>query len=138
MLNRISVNAILKSVIAVLAAVVVVVLAQSAWTSWTRLKAVDRIVSVADASAHLFTALHNLRSDRSRSYRFLIADEQLAPKDFRLWESRDAEMPALKDLGPWLRRLEHQHGVQFQRAFASVRTNLINAEPIIRRWIASL
>jgi methyl-accepting chemotaxis protein len=96
MLNRISVNAILKSVIAVLAAVVVVVLAQSAWTSWTRLKAVDRIVSVADASAHLFTALHNLRSDRSRSYRFLIADEQLAPKDFRLWESRDAEMPALK------------------------------------------
>jgi hypothetical protein len=49
-----------------------------------------------------------------------------------------AEMPALKDLGPWLRQLEQQHGVQFQRGFALVRTNLINAEPVIRRWITSL
>jgi len=49
-----------------------------------------------------------------------------------------AEMPALPDLGAWLRRLEQQHGVVFQRAFARVRTNLANAEPVIRRWIASL
>ena len=49
-----------------------------------------------------------------------------------------ADMPALPDLGPWLRRLEQQHGVVFQRALALVRTNLVNAEPVIRRWIASL
>jgi methyl-accepting chemotaxis protein len=96
MLDKVSVNVILKSVIVVLAAAVVIVLAQGAWNSWARLKAVDRIVSVADASSHLFTALHNLRSDRARSVRFLLGDEQLAAKDPRLWESRDAEMPALK------------------------------------------
>jgi hypothetical protein len=49
-----------------------------------------------------------------------------------------ADLPELGDLGPWLRQLERLHGVQFQRGFASVRTNLANAEPAIRRWIASL
>jgi hypothetical protein len=49
-----------------------------------------------------------------------------------------ATMPPLKDVGALLRRLEHQHGVQLQRGFAAVRTNLANAEPAIRRWIASL
>lgn len=49
-----------------------------------------------------------------------------------------AEMPALRDLGPWLRRLEQQYRVQFQRGFALVRTNLASAEPVIRRWITSL
>ena len=96
MLNRTSVNAILKSVIATLAAAVVVVLALGAWSSWTRLQAVNRIATVADASAHLFTALHNLRSDRSRSYRMLTADEQMPSRDPRLWVARDAAMPALK------------------------------------------
>src|SRR5712691_12310628 len=96
MLNRMSVNVILKCVIATLAAVVVVLLAQSAWTSWTRLKTADRLATVAEASAHIFTALHNLRSDRSRSYRTLVSDEVGVPRDPRFRESRDAETAALK------------------------------------------
>src|SRR5712691_171768 len=96
MLNRMSVNVILKCVIAILAAVVVVLLAQSAWTSWTRLKTADRLATVAEASAHIFTALHNLRSDRSRSYRTLVSDEVGVPRDPRFRESRDAATAALK------------------------------------------
>jgi hypothetical protein len=49
-----------------------------------------------------------------------------------------AAMPSLHDVGSLLRRLERQHGVQFQRDFAAVRTNLGSAEPAIRRWIATL
>jgi methyl-accepting chemotaxis protein len=95
MLDRLSVNAILKAVIAALSVVVVIMLAAGAWSSWSRLQVVSRIAGVAAASTHLFTALHNLRSDRARSYRMLLADETAA-RDPRLWEAREAEMPALK------------------------------------------
>src|SRR5882672_76047 len=95
MVDRLSVNAILRSVIAALGTVVVIMLAAGAWSSWSRLQVDTRIAGVAATSAHLFTALHNLRSDRSRSYRLLVADEVVTTRDPRIFESRDAEMPAL-------------------------------------------
>jgi len=95
MLARLSVNAILKSVIAALGAVVVIMLAAGAWSSWSRLQVDTRIAGVAATSAHVFTALHNLRSDRARSYRMLLGDEVVTARDPRIWESRDGEMPAL-------------------------------------------
>ncbi len=95
MLDRLSVNAILKLVIATLSAVVVIMLAVGAWSSWSRLQVDTGIAGVAATSAHVFTAMHNLRSDRARSYRLLLSDEQITTRDPRVWESRDAEMPAL-------------------------------------------
>src|SRR5258705_8498708 len=96
MLDRVSVSSILKSVIAALSAVVVIMLAAGAWSSWNRLQVDSRIAGVAATSAYVFTALHNLRSDRARSYRMLLTEEQVATRDPRLWEARDAEIPALK------------------------------------------
>ena len=52
MLNRLSVNVILKSVIAVLVAVIVFGLATGAWDSWRRLAATNRI-----SSGRSFTSL---------------------------------------------------------------------------------
>src|SRR6266540_1174578 len=96
MLNRVSINTILNSVIATLAAAVVIVLALGAWSSWTRLAAVNRIAAVADASAYMFTALHNLRVDRASGFRDLNADRQFTAMTPLLREAREAEMPALK------------------------------------------
>jgi methyl-accepting chemotaxis protein len=96
MLNRLSINTILNSVIATLAAAVVTVLALSAWSSWTRLNAINRIVAAADASAYMFTALHNLRVDRASGFRDLNADRQFTAMTPLLREAREAEMPALK------------------------------------------
>src|ERR1044071_6523662 len=96
MLHRLSVNAILKMVIAALSAGVVIMLAAGAWSSWSRLQVDTRIAGVAATSAHVFTALHNLRSDRARSFRLLVGDEVITARDPRIWESRDGEMPALK------------------------------------------
>jgi len=96
MLDRLSINALLRSVIATLSAVIVIMLAAGAWSSWSRLQVDSRIAGVAATSAHVFTALHNLRSDRARSYRMLLGDEVVTARDPRLWESRDGEMPALK------------------------------------------
>ena len=95
MLQKLSVNAILKLVIATLGAVVVFMLAAGAWSSWNRLQVDTRIAGVAATSAYAFTAMHNLRSDRSRSVRLVQSDEVITARDPRIFESRDAEMPAL-------------------------------------------
>ena len=96
MLNRVSVNALLNSVIATLALALVVILSLGAWDSWNRLVAVNRIAAVAKASGYLFTALHNLRIDRASTFRDLNSDRQFAAMSPLLKVSRDAEMPALK------------------------------------------
>ena len=65
MLGRLTVNALLKSVIAAMAAVIVVMLSMSAWNSWTRLDAAKEIASVTNASTDLFSAANQLGIDRS-------------------------------------------------------------------------
>src|SRR5919199_150806 len=94
--HRLSVNALLKSVIAILATAVVVVLALDAWDSWNRLTTATRSAAVAEASTHLFTALHNLRVDRASSFRDLSADRQFSQMNTQIRDARAAEMPALK------------------------------------------
>jgi methyl-accepting chemotaxis protein len=96
MLNRVTINALLKSVILVLCTSLVIILALGAWDSWQKVSTANRIAAVADASTHIFKALHNLRSDRSRTVRVVLA-EKSSPADMqRLHESRGAEVPALK------------------------------------------
>jgi methyl-accepting chemotaxis protein len=96
MLNRLSVNALLKLVIATLASVIVVMLALSAWGSWSRLAAVNRIAAAVESSTHLFTALHNLRVDRSQTNRLLAQDAPTPAVPQVLRQARDGEMPALR------------------------------------------
>jgi methyl-accepting chemotaxis protein len=95
-INRLSVNALLKSVIVILAAVVVVVLALGAWDSWGRLRAANKIANVVDVSAHLFTALHNLRVDRASSFRDLMDEKQFTSMNQQIRDARAAEIPALR------------------------------------------
>jgi methyl-accepting chemotaxis protein len=76
MLNRVSVNVLLKSVVALLAGALVLSLAIDSWNSWVRFGQSGRMVMVADASASLFNALANLRIDRSSTSRDLNVDRQ--------------------------------------------------------------
>ncbi len=79
MLDRLTVAALLKSVIAVMAACVVAVLSVSAWSSWERLRTAGRITVIADASATAFKAMHNLRNDRPSTNRLLLVDSVIQP-----------------------------------------------------------
>ena len=96
MLNRLSANALLKSVIAVTATALVIVLALGAWSSWQSYLAASRIAGVAAASGYAFQTMHRLRTDRSSTVRSLNVPGPITP-DLRkyLKEIRDAEMPAL-------------------------------------------
>src|SRR4051812_44935256 len=97
MLNRVSANALLKSVVAVLAAIVVVMLALGAWQSWDKVASAGRIVKVADAASSAFRAMHNLRTDRSTTTRNLNA-EVVKDQDLQtIAKNRGAEMPALQN-----------------------------------------
>jgi methyl-accepting chemotaxis protein len=96
MLNRVSVNALLKIVVTALVAAVMVVLTIGAFESWSRLKTVNRITAVTEASAHMFTALHNLRLDRTFTTRELNTDQVVPSLNSQAQEARAGEMPALK------------------------------------------
>src|ERR1700736_1825859 len=96
MLNRLTVSALLKIVILTTAFCGVVGFSLNAWDSWGRLQVTSRISVISDASANLFKAMHNLRTDRSTTSRLLNSD---APMDSDiekyLRSIRDAEMPAM-------------------------------------------
>ena len=96
MLSRITVNVLLKSVIATLALAVVVMLAMGSWSSWNRLASISRIASVSEASGHLFKALHNLRTDRATTTRDLNSEQALPSMTQQLVEIRSVNLPALK------------------------------------------
>jgi methyl-accepting chemotaxis protein len=97
MFNRLTANFLLKSIISVMAAVVVLILAAGAWSSWQRLGSATRILAVADASAHAFKAMHNLRTDRSSTVR-IVNGEGLIEADMEKYITglREAEMPAAR------------------------------------------
>jgi methyl-accepting chemotaxis protein len=96
MLNRLTVSALLKTVILVTSFCVVVGFSLNAWDSWGRLQAASRIAAIADASANIFKAMHNLRTDRSTTNRLLNSDAPMdADIEKYLRNIRDTEMPAM-------------------------------------------
>ena len=96
MLNRLTVSALLKAVIASTALVVIVGISLNAWNSWTRLRQADRIVAIAAASADVFKTMANIRADRSTTNRQLTSDIQVdAEIEKYIRGIRDELMPAL-------------------------------------------
>jgi methyl-accepting chemotaxis protein len=98
MLNRLTVSALLKTVILATSFCVVVGFSLNAWDSWGRLQQAGRISVITDASANMFKAMHNLRTDRSTTNRLLNG---AAPMDSDiekyLRSLRDAEMPGMSN-----------------------------------------
>jgi methyl-accepting chemotaxis protein len=80
-----------------MAVVVVVLLATGAWTSWQNFRTASRILDVADASAHAFKAMHNLRTDRSSTVRIVNGEGTIEEDMVKYLTSlREAEMPAAR------------------------------------------
>jgi methyl-accepting chemotaxis protein len=105
--DRLSANGLIKSVIVTLASAVVLLLAVGAWQSWQRLASADRILSVAEASAHAFKAMHNLRTDRATTLRGLNDPNPMDGEvEARLKGIREAEMSALVAAADVLSRTE--------------------------------
>jgi methyl-accepting chemotaxis protein len=103
MLNRLTISALLKSVIALMAACVVVFLIMAAWDSWGRLQAAGRISVIAEASENAFRAMHNLRTDRANTVQTLNGESVIdSATEKTLHHYRDTENSAMKavaDLG---------------------------------------
>src|SRR5215218_4280891 len=96
MLNRLTVSTLLKTVILTTAFCIVVGFSLNAWDSWGRLQVTSRISVITDASANMFKAMHNLRTDRSTSNRLLNGAAPMdADIEKYLRSLRDAEMPAM-------------------------------------------
>jgi methyl-accepting chemotaxis protein len=119
-----TVSALLKTVILSTALVIVVMFSLSAGESWQRLQSASRISAIADASANLFKAMHNLRTDRSTTSRLLNADSMDADIEKYLRSLRDAEMPAMANGLALLTPMQFpQHDTlvpEFDRAFKTI------------------
>jgi methyl-accepting chemotaxis protein len=133
--NRVSVNVLLKSVIAIMAATVMIVLAINARKAWNRVAAVERIGVVADVSADMFTALHNLRVDRATTSRDLNADAQFSTLPEQLKETRGADLPALKSAVAALAGADFP---EKQSAFASLSQAVSKLETLHQQTAAAL
>src|ERR1700737_1827984 len=98
MLNRLNISALLRTFILTTAFCVVLGFSLNAWDSWGRLQVTNRIAMIADASANLFKAMHNLRTDRSTTNRLLNSDQPVdSDIDKYLRNIRDTEMPAMSN-----------------------------------------
>jgi len=96
MLNRLTVSALLQTVILAAALIIVLMFSFSAWTSWQRLQVTNRIALVADASAGMFKAMDRMRADRTTTNRVLINDDKLEGQiESYVRSLRDAEMPGM-------------------------------------------
>jgi methyl-accepting chemotaxis protein len=108
MMNRLTVSALLKAVILITSLCVIVAVSLSAWNSWGRLQATGRMADVADASANLFKAMHNLRTDRPYTTRSLTAEQTIDPEAEKYLRGlRQDQMPALA------RAVELLPGIEF-------------------------
>jgi len=96
MLKRLTVSTLLKAVILAMSCCVVIGFSLSAWQSWKRVQLTSRISLAADASAHLFKAMHNLRGDRATTTRLLNSDQPVdSETDKYLRAIRADQMPSM-------------------------------------------
>jgi methyl-accepting chemotaxis protein len=97
MLDRLTVTTLLTCVVAIMATCVVAFLGISAWDTLGRLQTANRISLIAEVSGNAFTAMHNLRQDRSNTIRGMNGDLPINESDLTyLARFRDAERPALQ------------------------------------------
>ena len=80
MLNRLTVAALLKTVIIFTALFIILGVSLSAWDSWQRLQATNRVALIVDASAQMFKAMDRVRADRTTTKRVLANDDKLEEK----------------------------------------------------------
>jgi len=125
MLNRLSVSALLKTVILTTAFCIVIGFSLDAWESWKRLQMTSRISVVAEASASLFKAMHNLGTDGSTTNRLLNSDQPVdSEMDKYLRGLRGVEMPSMSNALELLPSIEFAqqttHVPELERSFKAL------------------
>jgi hypothetical protein len=91
MFRRVSSNFLLKSVILVVGIALVAVLATGAWDAWRSVGTAIRLERIAETNTYVFSAMHNLRFDRSLGSRALGLDGVVDAGQIRqITQSREA------------------------------------------------
>ena len=125
MLNRLTVSALLKSVILFTSFCVVIGFSLNAWDAWSRLQVANRIAQIADTSANIFKAMHSLRTDRSTTSRLILGEAPFdADIEKHVRKIRDTEMPAMSNALDMLGSIEFAQKAtlmpEFDRSFTTL------------------
>ncbi len=96
-MNTISIRTTLTVAIGLLSIVILALLANDARIAWARTVATQRIVVATNAGEHLFSALHNLRVERSAAIRDLNADAVSTGSTTQTLKARKAVLDGLAE-----------------------------------------
>ncbi|WP_374378595.1 HAMP domain-containing protein, partial [Dongia sp.] len=133
MFDRLSVNAILKSVVVTLAALVTLMLGLDAWSSWRAVAASERIERVSEAATFAFQAMHNLRTDRSTTLRGLDTEAPINSTALAALDKyRNAEMPALASATQLLAEIDYPDKAALFAATQSLTVEIEKLQPVSR------
>ena len=133
MFDRLSVNAILKSVVITLAALVTLMLGLNAWSSWRAVAASERISQVSEAATFAFQAMHNLRTDRSTTLRGLDTEAPINSTALAALDKyRGAEMPALASATQLLADIDYPDKATLFAATQSLSAEITKLQPVSR------
>ncbi len=93
---NLSIRTMLRVSTGILVVTLLFLLGQNAREMWQRSASTQRTVVAAEVTEHLFTALHNLRVDRSSTTRDLRKDQPSAASTQQALAARAAELAALE------------------------------------------
>src|ERR1700686_2488559 len=97
MLQRLTISALLRSVIGLMATRVVAIVSINLWGSWQQVRDANQIAAIADASADVFKSMHNVRADRTTTLRTLNGELAIdSQMETYIQKIRDSEMPSLR------------------------------------------
>ncbi|HWE73968.1 MAG TPA: HAMP domain-containing methyl-accepting chemotaxis protein [Stellaceae bacterium] len=120
MLNRCSVNFLLKSVILAVSGALVIIFALGAWSAYGRYGEANRVEALTGVSNSLFRAMSGLRLDRSFTDRVLKGDPVSPADRQQMLDARSTEMPPLKETLAALATLDYPNRQDYATTLPSV------------------
>jgi methyl-accepting chemotaxis protein len=116
---NVSIRTMLRVSTGILVLTLLFLLGENARQMWQRSTTTERTVVAAEVTEHLFTALHNLRVDRSSTARDLRKDQPSAASTQQALSARVAELAAVKRSAATLSAMGTDEAVAAARALSA-------------------
>ncbi|HEX4194477.1 MAG TPA: HAMP domain-containing protein, partial [Stellaceae bacterium] len=120
MLNRCSVNFLLKSVILVVSGALVIVFALGAWDAYSRFNNASRVADLTQTSGAVFRAMNALRIDRNFTGRVLTSETPAPGDQAQMDQSRAAGMPFFQEAANEIGGLDFPGQAEYAKSLPAV------------------
>ena len=120
MLNRCSVNFLLKCVIVLVSGALVITFALGAWDAHSRYDAASRVAALTQTSGAVFRAMNALRIDRNFTGRVLTSETPAPGDQAQMDQSRAAGMPPFQQAANEIGGLDFPGQAEYAKSLPAV------------------